>query len=126
MHFVKRTSPKVWVRVALDGWCGAGVANGWAGPPPDSKFMYIPPSVLARALDVLATHHVQLRGAMFWTIEVSGLHNSMADVRPIHTTLCLQEEGTATSAFGDAANDTTAVHMATELAQVFRAAPNAE
>lgn len=49
-----------------------GLANGWAAPPPDSKFLLIWPEDIGTAYRALQNRGAEPRGFMFWTIEEEG------------------------------------------------------
>jgi len=49
-----------------------GLANGWAAPPPDSKFLLIWPEDIGTAYRALQSRGAEPRGFMFWTIEEEG------------------------------------------------------
>ncbi len=49
-----------------------GLANGWAAPPPDSKFLLIWPEDVGTAYRALREKGADPRGFMFWTIKEEG------------------------------------------------------
>jgi hypothetical protein len=50
-----------------------GLANGWAEPPPDSKFLLIWPEDVGAAYRALREKGAEPRGFMFWNIQDEGM-----------------------------------------------------